>query len=208
MMLRTSAYCEQATADSGMFCIRPYANVSSRFNVGLKARRSIRCERVSMKKHLPLSDGQQASPSATLPVLFIEKSGNWKEPKCRACVSSLSTIIRKLQIWASLKSFWHLHLWARCLHAAVTSQSNPSAARQLALVPPQSQAAVSCKGPQSVRGRMFSRVNPSLFAVNKPVFGLRSKTTFNTETAQAQCLRGFFRFQHLFHYQKGPAHVQ
>lgn len=204
MMLRTTPEIEQGLADRDPALTLRFAAAHSLPTVRVKMRHGFVPECVSTTKQTPSFDGQQASPSAALPVLF--GFGQCRAPGSGAVLHNRT--YKRSQAWAYPRSFSHSDWPAHSARAEKQSRSKasaalPSAREQLSL-----SAAVSCKGQPLAQGQTCLPARRKSSAAGNLTSGPWAPFNSNAFPVQAHGPRGVLRFSQLFHHHKGPEYVQ
>ena len=208
MFLRSTSIFRQTSADNSRVCRMGCAGALFAAKVKTVIRQGSCFVRFPSQNETPSFDGQQAGPSAALPVLFGLFARQGRERNSRPCVGTANNIKKGFRPWAFRNSYSHLqpqqasqpvgNLWATKLLAA----------QQLVQARPLLQTVASRKVPHWVQGQTFLPARPTWSTATNLTNGLRSVTIHKPRPAQAFSLRGFCRSTNLFHHQKGQAYVQ
>mgnify|MGYP006135599347 CR=1 FL=1 len=206
MMLRTNPEFERGLADMRGCVTLGYAGAAPQRRVIQKMRHGFVPECVSTTKQTPSFDGQQASPSAALPVLFgcVPRRA---QASHRGAVLNNRTYKRS-QAWAYPNSFSHSDWRALSARAATQSPSKALAALPSVQVQRSSLAVASCKGRPLAQGQTCSPARPNSSAAGNLTSGPSGPSNSNASPVQAFGPRGVLRFLQLFHHHKGPEYVQ
>lgn len=163
MILRTLTRFEQMLADNCQRENLRFACGKLSHTVSKTTRRGSGSVRISSQNHTPSFDGQQASPSATLPVLFCQKPvpDTGRKSTCPSDVVGIENSKKGRQLWGLQESHWQFSPQRASRHAAIRYPNKQSAVRPSGQGLPSSPAAVRCKVLQSAQARLSSRVRPN-----------------------------------------------
>ena len=209
MMLRSPLKSKQDLAENGDAAHLCFAGEHLRVTIMQTMQTGRMLVRISSQHHAPSYDGQQASPSAKLPVLF---GFNWamavgRERIAAARVVILNKIKKGLRAWGTLNSFSHLQQLLVFRPVATQSHSKPLLARlwaqALLLLP----AARFCKVQSLALGQLLSRAKPNWSTVTNQTIGRIASFYSNVLTPQVMRQRGVLRCHTPFKIQKGLAYV-
>lgn len=159
--------------------------------------------------HTPSYCGQQAGPSATLPVLFgfILVSDTRREPNSGSGVITSDKVKKGLRAWGHLKLFSHL-LRRQASQLAVIRFHNR---QPLALLSGQGRpflpAALCCKVQPSALALVLLRARQNWWTATDLNIGRTAPSFFNALPLLASCQRGVLRSDTSFKIQKGLANV-
>lgn len=207
MMSRMPSLFEQTSADARFCATQPYAQPEFRARVVNVTRQSTCFVRSSSHNDTPSFDGQLASPSARLPVLFWRGAAQGREPDGRFGVVHVNNVSKGLTSWVIPNLFLH---WLRlrvCLPAATLWANKRLAAALSAQVRRPSPAVASLRVPPSVLRATLLPVRQIWSIATDLTIGLRPNTILQHKHHAGSRPRGVLRFTNLFHHHKGPAYV-
>lgn len=203
MNLRSGIQNRRASADANAFNAGRFAVPANWASVP----RAMRVLFASPFNHTPSLDGQQACPSALLPVDFSAitlMSCNSRERFCVPVVDALNDIIKGFSSWQFTKSVSHSHSQQVLRPVATTLVSKRWAAVPLAQVQRRLQAVALFKAQRSARAQTSSHVIPTSLTATNATTKLSITAILRWPSA---C--GVFRMSYLNYLpHKGPVYVQ
>jgi len=208
MFLRSTSVIGQTSADNRRVCRMGCAGAVFASKVKAVIRQGNCFVRFPSQNETPSFGGQQAGPSATLPVLFGLFARQGRERNSRPCVGTVNNIKKGFMPWAFRNLFSRLQR-LQALRPAVTHWAiRLLVAQPSAQAPLLSPMAASRKVPHWAQVQTSLRVKLIWSTATDISLGLRPVTNNTAIPAQAFSLRGFCRLTNLFHHQKGQAYVQ
>lgn len=214
MILRNPFISGRKLADIAVCDTSAYADGKFGRRVAKKTRHGIRPECFSTKDQTPSFDGQQVSPSATLPVLFppalfdgMQTGGPELIGQHRVSVADISK--KGLTAWVFRKLSSRLASRQVLQHAVTTLASKPLVAVWLVQVLPQ-QLVVAWHRVLHLALAQTSlpATQTSRTAKETNSFGRPASAKDTAKTTRPTGMRGFLRFPHLDIHQKGLTYVQ
>ncbi len=208
MILRNPHPFKRAMAENGLLAIARFARGDFAGSVMSATIRGFDLVRISPFIYTLSYDGQQASPSATLSVLFWRNTEQGRERYNHVSdVVSVNKRNKGPQAWVFPKSYSHSQLQQDLLLVGTQWVIKPLAVLQSVQVRRFLPAAVCCKVQQLVQGQTSLPAKPKWSAADNLNTGANAPITSYANALLAPCQRIVLRFNNLFHHQKGPAYV-
>lgn len=208
MFLRSTSRFERGLADNSAICAVSYTGCTITATVRDATRRGSSLVRFAPQNQTPSFDGQQACPSAALPVLFGMSAQLGPERTSRPRVVRADNSKKGSKPWACQNSYSRSQPQARWPRAATRWAIRHWVARpsvpELRLLPTAALHRVRPLG----RAQTCLRARQNWSTATDLTEGHTRPRTSTAKPVQAPRLRGFCRSIHLFHHQKGQAYVQ